>query len=172
MPTQTLVVRRTTEEDWERVRELRLEMLLDTPEAFGETHATALEHDETEWRMRAARGSSSGSISLAAIDDGRWVGMMGAHVPGAEAGAMLVGVFVTPTARGRASGVAGALLDGIELWAAEHGSTLTLHVHERNGRAQAFYVARGFAPTGRRFPYALNPAEREIEMRKGLRAAP
>jgi GNAT superfamily N-acetyltransferase len=172
MPTDSLVVRRTVEGDWAEVRALRLEMLLDTPEAFAETHAAALTRPEAEWRMRAARGSSEGSVNLAAIAEGRWVGTMGAYLPDAVTGPMLVGVYVTPSFRGRDAGVADALLAGVERWAAERGSTLTLHVHERNERAIAFYLARGFAATGRQFAYVLDEAELEFEMRKAVRQAP
>lgn len=172
MSSESLVVRRTTEADWPEVRALRLEMLLDTPEAFGETHATAVTHGEDEWRMRAARGSSEANINLAAIDAGRWVGTMGAYVPDVATGAMLVGVYVSPGSRGHRSGVADALLAGIEEWAVGRGSTLTLHVHERNVRAIAFYRARGFTPTGRQFAYVLADGEFEVEMRKSLRPAP
>ena len=59
MQASAVTIRRTTESDWEALRGLRLEMLRDTPMAFGETLETALAHGESEWRMRAARGDSA-----------------------------------------------------------------------------------------------------------------
>jgi GNAT superfamily N-acetyltransferase len=194
MQQSELVIRRTTEADWAEARDLRLEMVQDTPMAFGETIETALAVPESDWRMRAARGSAASSLGLAAIVDGRWVGTMGAYIPKPDGGALLVGVYVSPDFRGSAygrsgdggsdhgapdidgettvvapgPGVADALLSGIEEWARERGDTLTLHVHADNTRARAFYARRGFVETGVTFPYVLAPEEVELEMTKQL----
>lgn len=161
-------VRPTVEDDWREVRALRLEMLADTPIAFGETLAEARLVREPEWRRRAARGSGSGRTSLAAIDaSGRWLGTMGGYL---ELGRpTLVTVYVTPDARGAASGVADALLAGVAEWAAEHGDVLGLLVHEDNPRAIAFYERAGFARTGRRVPYPLDPTREELELERSVR---
>ncbi|XBH21099.1 hypothetical protein V5R04_12885 [Jonesiaceae bacterium BS-20] len=58
MKSQEFIIRQTTEEDWQRVRDLRLEMIRDTPIAFGETHEHALTLTEAEWRERGARARS------------------------------------------------------------------------------------------------------------------
>ncbi|WP_130288385.1 GNAT family N-acetyltransferase [Pseudonocardia sediminis] len=63
-----------------------------------------------------------------------WIGMDGSHV---EA------LFVDPAVHGR--GVGTALLEGA---AASH-MNVTLDVNEQNPSARAFYLARGFIPTGR-----------------------
>jgi GNAT superfamily N-acetyltransferase len=154
----SLTIRTTSESDWESVRALRLEMLADTPIAFAETLETALTVDEDDWRTRAARGAH------VAIDDGRWVGTMGCYI--ADGSPLLVGVYVTPDARG--TGVAEALLTSIEHWAREWGDTLLLHVHADNARAIRFYEKQGYAATGVTVPYVLNEAETELEMAKRL----
>jgi GNAT superfamily N-acetyltransferase len=144
----TVTIRRTTADDWQQVRDLRLEMLEDTPLAYGETLATGLTHGEQEWRTRGARGQAPHSVLLAAIDDetGEWVGTMGGYLdaPGAP---MLVGVYVRPSHRGREAGVADALLDTVVEWARSEGSALTLHVHEDNPRAVAYYRRASPCPT-------------------------
>jgi GNAT superfamily N-acetyltransferase len=157
-----------TESDWQGVRDLRLEMLRDTPIAFMETIEAAEANSEDVWRMRANRGNTPGSAQFVAVDaSGRWVGTMSGFVDRLEVGGpLLVGVFVSPAARGRAAGVADALLDAIEDWARAHGSTLTLHVHEDNERAIAFYRRRGYDLTGRTIPYNLDPTRNELEMRR------
>jgi len=172
--TRHLIVRRTSETDWPNVRALRLEMLADTPLAYGETLETALARPEAEWRMRAARGDGPGTTAVAAIDGdtGQWIGTMGGFLGGfGSTGPLLVGVYVAPGSRGRTSGVADALLDAIEDWARGHGTTLSLHVHEDNARAITFYERRGFTYTGRSAPYDLAPSRLELEMRRELSPA-
>jgi GNAT superfamily N-acetyltransferase len=169
-------IRPALEEEWPKLRALRLEALADPPLAVGETLATAEAAPDAHWR----------SIRLFAVtNDGRWVGTMGGMIDSENAAAMdgapfgsptasrielptLVGVYVSPDFRGRAAGVTDALLDAVEEWAVTVGTTLSLRVHESNSRAQALYSRRGFAPTGRRFEYRLAPGGHELEMRKTL----
>ncbi|MBP0452574.1 MULTISPECIES: N-acetyltransferase [unclassified Kitasatospora] len=152
--------------DWERMREVRLAQLLDTPMAFMETYETALGHGEDEWRSRVARVSAEGSAGFAAVaPDGRWVGTMISFTPEPKA-AVLVGVWTDPAYRGRQLGVTDAMLDAILDWArTEAGAErLLLRVHEDNPRATAFYRRRGFDLTGLDEPYELDPASRLLEM--------
>lgn len=161
-----MVVRPTTEDDWQQVRALRLEMLADTPMAYGETLASALTHDETVWRTRARRGTDAAQLAVVAVaPDGRWVGAAGCVV--LDGGPMLVGVYVAPSHRGRAAGVTDALLASAEDWARPQGS-IRLFVHEDNSRAQTAYRRRGYLETGASVPYDVDPTRREIEMVKKL----
>jgi len=169
MVTEGFLIRATLVDDWREVRDLRLEMLRDTPIAFGETEQDALAYSDSEWRMRAARGTAEHGIALVAIDPaGRWVGTMGGYLPDPTTGPLLVGVYVTPEYRGRETGVFDALLAAIQDWARSEGDRLTLHVHEDNSRARAAYLRRGFTETGHRVPYILDAGAREIEMVKPL----
>ncbi|PPF79767.1 GNAT family N-acetyltransferase [Subtercola sp. Z020] len=179
-----IIVRRTVEADWRQVRALRLEMLSDTPLAFGETLASAERLGEAVWRERARRGENPRGTALVAIDDGapssgegdddgagatgggRWVGTMGGYLD--PVGPMLVGVYVSPAWRGRAAGVTDLLLDGVEQWARTEADELYLHVHTANPRAIAAYERRGYEATGTLFPYILNPHQQEQEMKKRL----
>jgi hypothetical protein len=104
MATETMIFRTANEDDWRELRDLRLEMLADTPIAYGETLAEALALDEAEWRFRARRAASPESTSIVAIDDatGRWVGNMSGYVNHeGDPNPMLVGVYVHPDFRGR-----------------------------------------------------------------------
>ncbi|MFC5661430.1 GNAT family N-acetyltransferase [Kitasatospora misakiensis] len=163
--------------DWERLREVRLAQLQDTPMAFLETYETALAHGEEEWHARVRRVNEPGSVGLVAVagpgagsgpdeetDAGAWVGTMIGFTPEPDA-ALLFGVWVHPEHRGRDRGVTDALLDAIVAWARETGARrLRLTVHEENTRAAAFYRRRGFDFTGVSKPYSLDPAARELEM--------
>ncbi|WP_432542580.1 GNAT family N-acetyltransferase [Kineococcus sp. SYSU DK002] len=162
----TVVLRTPTEADWERWRDLRLRMLADTPHAFAETLATARGHTEEVWRERCRRMRAPGSRTVVAVEvpTDRWVGTMGVFTDPVR-GLFLVSVFVDPAHRG--GGLADRLLTDVLRWAASRpGATgLSLHVHEDNHRAQAFYRRRGFVDTGVRTPYGLDPTRRELEMR-------
>lgn len=158
-------VRAVVENDWREVKALRLEMLRDTPIAYLETLASALAEPDATWQVRAARPALDGSLRIAAIDgSGRWIATMGGYHD-RHHGATLVGVYVTPKARGH-HGVFDTMLTLIEDWARESGTTLRLGVHESNRRAIAAYVKRGFVETGQWVPYPLEPGGRELEMVK------
>jgi len=166
--TPTYSLRPTADGDWREVRDLRLEMIRDSPSAYMETLEEALGRDEAEWRMRGRRGSAEHGVAVAAIEhSGRWIGTMAGYVD-PTVGALLVGVYVAPDYRGRDAGVTDALLTAIEDWARTEGERLTLHVHEHNARAIAAYEHRGFSATGETIPYNLDPATNELEMVKAL----
>jgi GNAT superfamily N-acetyltransferase len=162
-------IRPTIEQDWRELRALRLEMLSDTPIAFEETLESAERRTESDWRMRAARGSAPTSTTLVAIDrDDAWLGTMGAYVPPGGSLPFIVAVYVTPSARGRDSGVADGLLAAVERWAAMRNDRVALEVHEHNLRARRFYERHGFVPTGRTRPYPFDRSTSELEMVKAL----
>jgi len=169
MPHHDILIRTTSEADWQAVRALRLEMLRDYPLAYAETLEHALDVDEPVWRMRAARGTTPGQTSIVAIDGERWVGHMGGYIPDASTGPLLVGVYVAPDYRGDGAGVSRLLLDAVEDWARGFGDTLRLEVHEDNPRAIRFYEKLGFTRTGRSREYELEPGGLELEMIKPLR---
>src|SRR5690348_9548863 len=53
-----VLVRATTTTDWQALREIRLQALLDAPDAFASTHAREAAFGEDEWRQRAGRDGS------------------------------------------------------------------------------------------------------------------
>lgn len=169
MSAELFTIRRTTGADWREIRDLRLEMIRDTPTAYAETLQDALNHNDDEWVMRGERGTAEHGISLAAIsDNGRWLGTMGAFVPSPETGPLLVGVYVTPAFRGREIGLSNALLSTIEDWSRTESTRLTLHVHEDNARARSYYERQGFVLTGQTVAYNLDTTKNELEMVKRL----
>jgi ribosomal protein S18 acetylase RimI-like enzyme len=168
----SVTVRRVAEDDWAALREIRREMLADTPLAYLETVADAEARSESEWRFRANRGSAGPTdLALAAEDPavpGHWVGYLACFIDGPGQG-HVVSVYVAPSHRG--SGLANELLDGVVAWAGGEAGLdrLHLHVHEDNGRARAFYRRYGFTETGGGFPYDLDPTKVELEMALLLR---
>jgi GNAT superfamily N-acetyltransferase len=80
----------------------------------------------------------------------------------------LVGVFVSPSQRGRRRGVSDLLLEAIEDWARGFSDRLQLDVHEDNLRARRYHESRGFVETGHTMPYPLDRSRLELNMVKRL----
>lgn len=144
--------------------------------AFLETTEQALARPDSEWQERAERNATAADQAgfVAVVGDGTVIndGPVSADGPGQgelvgsvvvfmrRAGepdyfqrvpavdtATLVGVYVSPKARGR--GVIDALIRAAADWTREAGySELTLDVHERNVVAIASYRRAGFELVG------------------------
>lgn len=136
----TMIIRGTTEEDWQTLKAIRLASLRDTPTAFGVTHASAAANTDEQWRDRAAnRGPAQ--FQLAFID-GEAVGLAGSVVSEARE-LNLIAMWVAPACRG--SGAAAALVAVVKARAlAEGHAQLVLDVSPDNARAAAFYLKQGF----------------------------
>ena len=169
MTIPEFTIRATHTKDWPQVKQLRLAMLRDTPIAFAETYAQAIEVPESEWISRAERGMSDTGTALVAIaEDGTWLGTMGAYIPEGISVPLLVGVYVRPEFRGTSFGIADALLGAVTAWAQQRSPWFMLHVHEDNARALAYYERHGFMLTGDSTAYNLDPSKQELEMIKSI----
>lgn len=134
-------IRYTTETDWPELKRIRLAALLDTPTAFGVTHASAAAYTDESWRGRAAgRGPAR---FLLAFDGDTAVGIV-AHIPGAARELGLIAMWVAPAARG--TPVATRLVRAVQACAAaEAYERVVLEVSPANRRAAAFYQKLGFS---------------------------
>lgn len=174
----TVSVRRIRDDEWERVRDLRLDAVRDpaAPIAFLRSYDEEAAHDDAFWRSRASGAASGNAVAqFVAEDDGDWIGTL--TVLRWEEGATdhhgrlvasprgdVVGVFVRSEQRGR--GVIDALFDAAARWARAIGDDrLVLDVHTDNQRAQAAYRRAGFTATGLEFTGSIGP---EIEMARSL----
>ncbi len=161
---QAWEVRPAVEADWQAYRAIRLEMLENTPIAFLETLEAARAHPEEHWRRRTANGAATSELFGAVTPSGRWIGTMGGFHTVSSPDPHLVGVYVTPSSRGRDHGVADALLGAVIAWARRRSDRLLLEVHERNLPAIRYYERHGFAFTGRTQPYPLDRTSLDLEM--------
>jgi len=190
-----VLVRETVMEDWQALRDIRLEALKTAPSAFGSTYDREAAFGEPDWLRRIARGGSflayipEAGIPEAGIPEAGVpeAGVPEAGVPEAgipEAGASepagliggypetadiveLVSMYVRPKARGR--GVGEALVATVFGWAQERGAkTVHLWVTESNDHARALYERCGFEPTGERQPLPSDPDQDEIAMARPL----
>lgn len=159
-------------EEWVQARDLRLEMLADTPLAYLQTLDDAAAIPDEVWqRQHEERLSmpSNAALFVAVDDQGRWRGQAGTmiNIFSSPVRVWLGAVYLAPEARG--GGAAERLVELAQDWTREQGyDELFLEVHERNLRAIRFYGRTGWALTGQRRPYPLDPGADEVEMRKAL----
>jgi GNAT superfamily N-acetyltransferase len=160
-------IRRTTEDDWEPLRDVRLRALADSPRAFGSTLERERQRTEAEWRQWAGRAQRDDGVMFVAVDGERFVGLAGGY-PEDDPGAVhLVSMWVDPTAR--RSGTGRALVESVVAWAGERGAdVVNLWATDANEPALALYRSCGFAPTGQHQPLPSHPELSESEYRLEL----
>ena len=158
-------VLKMTPDDWERVRRLRLQALTDSPDVFSSTLSRELTFDEFTWRARlsgpspfvAEAGQQQKWLDKPAPNQaatfiveaaGEDVGIATALVVDEPNTAFVVGVWVSPSARGQ--GVAAKLFTEMFAWARDQNLTrIALDVGDANAGAQKLYANLGFSPTGK-----------------------
>jgi GNAT superfamily N-acetyltransferase len=156
-----VLVRQPVVEDWQALRDIRLEALRDAPSAFGSTYEREVVRGETHWRDRISRGGTF----LAYLPD------LGASGPAGLIGGYqedpvtvkLVSMYVRPRARGR--GVGEALVAAVVGWARhQNAAEVHLWVTETNAPARALYQRCGFSLTGEQQPLPSDPNLGEVAM--------
>ena len=158
-----VVVRETIADDWQALRDIRLEALRTAPDAFGSTYEGEASRDEAHWHNRIARGGTFLAFLPGAPDP---AGLIGGY-PEDPQRVELVSMYVRPNARGR--GVGEALVATVIDWAAaRQAKTVHLWVTETNTPARALYERCGFALTGERQPVPSTPSLDEVAMFRTL----
>jgi ribosomal protein S18 acetylase RimI-like enzyme len=140
-----LTITQATEQDWERVRAIRLAALQGTPDAFASTfdHESAQPPEWWQGRLRAADAAT-----LLATRGHEDAGMIVVVCGGTTDEAWLCGVWVSPTHRGH--GVGDALMSAAVSRARSMGvKRLVLEVAQTNAHAATLYSRHGFVATGR-----------------------
>jgi ribosomal protein S18 acetylase RimI-like enzyme len=136
-----MIIRPTTESDWETLKALRLAALLDAPTAFGVTHASAAAYTDAQWQERAS--ARNGTEFLLAFDGEQATGMAARAVSDKQE-CNLIGMWVRPGYRG--TPVATALVRTLlERAVAQGHRRVVLDVSPDNARAAAFYRKLGFS---------------------------
>jgi ribosomal protein S18 acetylase RimI-like enzyme len=147
-------------DDWQAMRDIRLDALREAPDAFASTYAREAAFPEQTWRERAGSGNSI--LAYLPESDRGPVGLVASiqEVPGELE---LVSMWVRPQARGRQVG--SALVEAI-VERARRGRVPRVHlwVTESNKPARRLYERCGFSPTGERQPLPSDPALMELAM--------
>jgi ribosomal protein S18 acetylase RimI-like enzyme len=164
-------VRRIRSGEWERLRDIRLEALEDTPSAFATTLAEAEAYPDSLWQERAVAGAAGDDqIIVVAVSGDRTVGMtiaLGRPENDFEV-VPIVSVYVSPSIRRQR--VAARLLRLAEEWVrAKGGSRTSLWVEEQNVPAQRFYESIGYTATLDRHMMKVSTPTWEVRFEKTLR---
>jgi GNAT superfamily N-acetyltransferase len=143
MSTSSLRVRPGRVSDALALRDIRLEALADTPDAFGETYQQCAAWGEELWTLKAQEWNF-----YLLERDGRVAGMARGESHNERPDApFLFAMYVSPAERGTEA--ARLLVDTVSAWAAAEGvEALYLYVSTAVPRARAFYIKVGFTDTG------------------------
>jgi len=160
-----VLVRETVADDWQALRDIRLEALRDAPTAFGSTYEQETERGEAHWRDRIARGGTFLAF-VPEVSATEPAGLIGGYQEDPVT-VELVSMYVRPRARGRCVGE--ALVAAVIDWAGQrNAAAVRLWVTETNAPALALYERCGFALTGERQPVPFHPSIDEVAMIRRL----
>jgi GNAT superfamily N-acetyltransferase len=164
-----VVVRETVADDWQALRDIRLEALRTAPTAFGTSYQEEARRGDEHWHNRIARGGTFLAYLPAAPDApdaSDPAGLIGGYSEDSHT-VELVSMYVRPQGRGR--GVGEALVAAVIDWARErNATTVRLWVTETNTHALALYQRCGFALTSERQPVPSTPSLDEVAMSRTL----
>ena len=135
------LIRRISEDQWERWRAIRLAALAESPAAFESTREQWKDAPESRWRTRL-RSVDLNLIAEDRASDATPLGIASGLRKADGMYAELVSMWITPHARG--TGVADALIKGVIDWAQHCVPELWLAVTPGNDRAIAVYLRHGF----------------------------
>jgi len=141
--------RRALNEDATLFREIRLQALKDSPEAFGSTYEQALERDTDSWQDQIqSTVSSINRNTQFCFKDDECIGIAALYREDRADTGDIIMMWVSPQARG--TDAAALLIKNLISWASEVGmSEVLLNVTDTNMRAIQFYMNCGFASTGK-----------------------
>lgn len=158
---------RVTKDDWASHRDLRLQMLRETPDAFWTTYEEVAGRTDGQWR--AAVSGAVHVLQARAAGDAP-VGTLGIlpeayaeEAPLAAGSVNLIAMYVVPSARG--CGVGDLLMTGArDLTLGLGYQRILLEVTSNNAPAIGFYQRTGFRFTGATTPHPRRPDLVEREM--------
>ncbi len=161
-------IRRIRADEGQRLREVRLRALQESPGAFSSTFEESRHRPRAEWEDMAGNGAIGRRrvMFVAEPADGRspFLGLAGGFAPESRPGSVeLISMWVDPTNRG--GGIGAGLVDAVVDWArAGDARHVELWVVEGNEPAIALYRRCGFVPTSDRKPYPNRPDQDELRM--------
>ena len=146
---QTSKIRKLTTADWHLYKNIRLQSLADSPDAFGSTYEREAAYADSDWQSRLDTESRPEHVlPLIAEIDKKAVGLAWGVIHEQDAKtAHVYQMWVAPQMRGQ--GIAKALVNALKTWAMQlNCDSLQLAVTTNNQAAVGLYLASGFVPTG------------------------
>lgn len=164
-------IRQVKVQDVFLVKEVIVQMLTDSPDAFGETLSEAQARTNADWQQYVENTIVAPHHSaFIAVDKQSACGFVAGDAanPQAPPNTLVVGrLWVAPRQRG--SGLGRKLMDVITKWASEQGTQfIALGVTEMNINAMDFYEHLGYMDTGMRVPLPWNAAKQIIMLGRRL----
>jgi GNAT superfamily N-acetyltransferase len=153
------VITQIREDDWQRLRDVRLRALAQDAAAFVDTYANASTFPDERWRERATPRDTQASFAFER--DGRFDGLVSCFITDDPATVFLVAMWVAPDLRG--TGAAQQLVESVLEWARGRlARRVCVSVEGDNPRAARLYEKCGFAETldPPAFTYEPNPGSR------------
>ncbi len=158
---ETCVLR---EEEWRKLRDVRLAALSESPDMFLSTFGRESVFNEQQWRAEFARGEW-----IVKVSDGRVIGLLGITREQAtpQDRHYLEYMWVSPEFR--RSGITADLFKVALEYLRDKGiPTVWLWVLDGNDAARRLYLKRGFASTGIKQPLPDKPSRSEELLRLAL----
>lgn len=154
---------------WKDLREVRLDALRDSPDAFWATWNDENRYARDDW----VRFTRTVAWFVAVHDDPTTrnsVGLVGClRRTEAPDESEIIGMWVRPDQRG--TGTADLLIGAAHHWARSEGArSLALWVIDSNHRARRFYERHDYRPTGEEAPLPAGRPGREQRMRRPVMA--
>ncbi|MEN8240246.1 MAG: GNAT family N-acetyltransferase [Actinomycetota bacterium] len=166
-------VRRLRHDEWRVLRQIRLEAIRDSPDAFFTPLAEAEAYPDTVWQDRARMAAlGEGQVTAIATDGEMPVGMaVGLLRPDVTPDVVaVVSVYIAPPQR--RFGIGAAVMSIVEEWASSRGASQTsLWVVETNDRARRFYESIGYRATTDRQKIPGRPHLKEMRLVKTIIAS-
>jgi len=140
-------IRRLKAGEADLYRDIRLQTLRESPEAFATTYESALRRDEASWVAQADASAQGRDRATFVILAGEPVGLAALYRDSLlPAEGELLQMWIAPGHRGTAA--AALLLDAVLAWASSHDFHLIrAEVTAGNTRALRFYERHGFQQT-------------------------
>jgi ribosomal protein S18 acetylase RimI-like enzyme len=164
-----VTVRRVQADEGPVLKAIRLAALLESPSAFGSTHAVEVDQPDDHWASRASLSAAGRHRAIYfAIVDQAVVGIVGGYRPDPAGSSIeLISMWVSPAKR--RAGIAAKLVEAVVGWAGETNATsVDLWVTRGNDAAVRLYKAAGFRETDEHQPLPSDPCEEEQRMRRAL----
>lgn len=173
-----IAIRPIAPHEWPRYRDIRLQALQESPQAFGSTWKAEAPREDANWAARiAAAAAGDTDRALFAVHAQEVCGLVWCKLSASKPGvADLYQMWVAPAARGM--GVGHALLEQALAWAQSRGTRrVRLGVTAADSPAMRLYTAHGFRAVGALEPLRegsglmVQGMELELELQHRISAA-